>query len=146
MSTVISRTWMQKTPASQLAQQLPAATFWPFHFIYYFFVLCKKCFAWVRHSNRSTVCVIFLYFCMSEQQYVCRIFNMRTYTDACDCTRGLYRCCKRVCAGSGLWEKNPLPHQGLEPASVLCLAFQSDALPTEMFPQVMQAWTSRARH
>ena len=25
-----------------------------------------------------------------------------------------------------------MPHQGLEPALVLCLAFQSDALPTEL--------------
>ena len=30
------------------------------------------------------------------------------------------------------WEKNPLPHLGFEPASVLRLAFQSDALPTEL--------------
>ena len=39
---------------------------------------------------------------------------------------------KRVCTGSWLWEKNPLPHLGFEPASVLRLAFQSDALPTEL--------------
>ena len=32
------------------------------------------------------------------------------------------------------WEKNPLLHQGLEPASVLQLAFQSDALPAELPP------------
>ena len=38
----------------------------------------------------------------------------------------------RVCTGSRLWQKNPLPHQGLEPASVLRLAFQSDTLPTEL--------------
>ena len=31
-------------------------------------------------------------------------------------------------------EKNPLPHGGLEPASVLRLACQSDALPTDLFP------------
>ena len=30
--------------------------------------------------------------------------------------------------------KIPLPYLGLEPASVLRLAFQSDALPTELFP------------
>ena len=30
------------------------------------------------------------------------------------------------------WERNPLPHWGLEPASVLRLAFQSDALPAEL--------------
>ena len=33
-------------------------------------------------------------------------------------------------------KKNTLPHLGLEPASVLCLAFQSDALATEVFPLV----------
>ena len=32
------------------------------------------------------------------------------------------------------WEKSPLPHQGLEPTSVLRQALQSDALPTELFP------------
>ena len=31
-------------------------------------------------------------------------------------------------------EKNPLSHRGLEPASVLRLASQSDALPTELSP------------
>ena len=31
------------------------------------------------------------------------------------------------------WEKNPLPRLGFEPESVLRLAFQSDALPTELF-------------
>ena len=30
------------------------------------------------------------------------------------------------------WEKNCLPYTGLEPLSVLCLAFQSDALPTKL--------------
>ena len=32
------------------------------------------------------------------------------------------------------WEKNPSLHRGLEPASVLRLAFQSDALPAELSP------------
>ena len=59
------------------------------------------------------------------------IFNVHTDVDACDCTRELYGHRKRVCTGSYLWEKNPLPHRGLEPASVLRLAFQSDRLPSE---------------
>ena len=46
------------------------------------------------------------------------IFNVRTDVDAYDCTRGLCGHRQRVCAGSGLREKNPLPHRGLEPASV----------------------------
>ena len=62
------------------------------------------------------------------------IFNVRTDVDACDCTRGLYGHCKTVCTGRCLWEKNPLPHRGLEPASVLRLACRSDALLTELFP------------
>ena len=40
-----------------------------------------------------------------------------------DCTQGCSRHRKWVCAESWLQEKNPLPHQGLEPASVLCLPF-----------------------
>ena len=31
------------------------------------------------------------------------------------------------------WEKNPLLHQGLEPASLFGLAFQSDTLPAKLF-------------
>ena len=65
---------------------------------------------------------------------VFKIFNMCTDVDACVCTRGLFRHCKRVCTGRWLWEKNPLPHWELKPTSVLCLAFQSDTLPTELSP------------
>ena len=60
------------------------------------------------------------------------IFNMSTVVDACECTRGLYGHCRRVCSECWLWEKTPLPHWGLKPVSVLHLAFQSDALPTEL--------------
>ena len=42
----------------------------------------------------------------------------------------------RVLSGSGLWERNPLPHQGLELVSVLRLAFRLDALVTKLFPPV----------
>ena len=48
------------------------------------------------------------------------------YVDAYDCTPGLYEHRKRVCSESGLEEKDPLPHRGLEPASVLRLTFQSE--------------------
>ena len=41
---------------------------------------------------------------------------MRTEINACDCTRRLYGHRKRVCTDScKLWEKNPLPHRGIEP-------------------------------
>ena len=49
----------------------------------------------------------------------------------CNCTRGCKDTHKRVCTESWLWEKNPLLHQGIEPASAAC---QSDALPTELHP------------
>ena len=51
------------------------------------------------------------------------IFNVCTDVNACDCTWRLYGHCKRVCTESWLWEKNPLPYQGLEPVSVLHLGF-----------------------
>ena len=56
---------------------------------------------------------------------------MRTDAEECDCTQGLLRHWKTVCTGGWLGEKNPLSHQGLDPKSVLCLAFQSDALPVQ---------------
>ena len=51
------------------------------------------------------------------------IFNVCTDVNACDCTWRLYGHRKRVCTESWLWEKNPLPYQGLEPVSVLHLGF-----------------------
>ena len=54
-----------------------------------------------------------------------RIFNVRAEVNACDCTRGCTDTRKRVCTESWLWEKNPLPHWGIEPASA---AWRSDAL------------------
>ena len=60
------------------------------------------------------------------------IFNVRADVDACDCTQGLYG--HRESALEVDWQKNHLPQRVLEPASVLCLAFKSDALPTELSP------------
>ena len=40
---------------------------------------------------------------------------------------------------SCLWERSPLPYRGLEPASVLLLAFQSDAVPTEISRPTLRA-------
>ena len=45
------------------------------------------------------------------------IFNVRTDVNACNCTRGCTGTRKRVCTESWLWEKNPLPHRGIEPSS-----------------------------
>ena len=59
-----------------------------------------------------------------------KIFNVRTDVNACDCTRGCTDTVRqRVCTKSWLWEKNPLPHRGIDPSSAAC---RSDALPTEL--------------
>ena len=63
------------------------------------------------------------------------IFNVRTDVDACDCTQGCSNAVREsICTGSRLWEKNPLPHRGLEAAPVLRLAFQWDDRPAELIP------------
>ena len=49
-----------------------------------------------------------------------------------DCTQGVYGHPKRVCTESWLWDKNPLLHRGLEPASAACW---SNALPTVLHPR-----------
>ena len=73
----------------------------------------------------------------------CEVFScvQTMITELCQCL-GFLMCAQmwmyvsahrhgiRVFTGSWLLEKNPLLHQGLEPTSVLCLAFQSDSLPT----------------
>ena len=51
------------------------------------------------------------------------IFNIGTYTDACNCTQGLYQHHKSVLELDSEG-KNPLQHLGLEPALALHLAFQ----------------------
>ena len=38
---------------------------------------------------------------------------------------------KRVCSESWFWEKNPLPHRGIEPTSAAC---RSNTLATELYP------------
>ena len=45
--------------------------------------------------------------------------------------KGVCGHCKRVCTESWLWEKNPLPHQGIEPASAACRSY---AQPPELHP------------
>ena len=53
------------------------------------------------------------------------IFNRHcTDVDACDCTQWIYKHCKWVC--TRLDWINPFQHWGIEPDSVLCLAFWSD--------------------
>ena len=81
-----------------------------------------------------SVCVVFS--CVQTMVWlpVFGIFNVRTDVDACDCTRRLYGHRKRVCAESWLWslKENTLPHRGSNPRQYFALAFQLDALPTEL--------------
>ena len=107
---------------------------------------------WVRHSSHkssathSYQCV--QYFCVQTMVWLPMfgIFNTRTDVPACNCTQGLYGHRKRVCTESWLWQKNPLLHRGLEPASRLRLAFQSNALPTELSqPQLLCTVTLMGR-
>ena len=75
------------------------------------------------------VCSIFV--CPSNGIYDCpclvhRCWRMRLH-------RGLYRYHQGVGTKGCLWGKDPLLLLGCEPASVLCLAFQLDALLTELF-------------
>ena len=67
------------------------------------------------------------YFPMSRLWYGCQcgIFECvrRCWSDTTNCDSGLYRHHKRICTGRWLGEKHPLLHLGLEPKSVLHLAF-----------------------
>ena len=98
--------------------------------------------SWVRNSSRkssathSYQCVYCfrLHIQTMVRMSVFGIFNVRTDADVCDCTRGHYGHRNIVRAGRWPREKNPLLHRGLEPASVLRLAFLSDDLPTELSP------------
>ena len=82
-------------------------------------------------ATHSYQCV--QYFPVSKQWYGCQCLRFLT------CTQMLMHVishggCTDTVRESALntdWEKNPLPHGGIEPASVFRLAFQSDALPTE---------------
>ena len=102
--------------------------------------------AWVRHRSCKNISTDsyrcwYNFVCLNCSMAVgVWDFNMRTDIDACDCTRGLYGPCKRVYAESWLWEKNPLPHQGLKSASVLCLGFQPAAVPTVAVAIILTPW------
>ena len=90
------------------------------------------CHTWVRrssHKSSATHSNQCMQYCrVSRQWYGCQIFNMCTNVDAHGgCTDTV-----RESALKADWEKNPLPHQVLEPMSALHLAFQSDILPNEL--------------
>ena len=122
---------------------------------WYFFVPCRKFRSpYLGKAQQPqeqrypflSVCAVFL--CVQTMVWLPMfgIFNTHTDVPACNCTQGLYGHRKRVCTESWLWEKNPLLHRGLEPASRLRLAFQSNALPTELSqPQLLCTVTLMGR-
>ena len=66
------------------------------------------------------------------------IFNVLTDVNACGCTRG----CTDIVRESAQkvdWEKNPLSHREIEPASATC---RFDAPPTELHPHIWMFTTS----
>ena len=68
------------------------------------------------------------------------ILNVHIDVNVCDCTWVLFGHRRRVCTESWLWGKNPLPHQGIEPASAVCW---SDGLPTKYIPDTLtEMWIS----
>ena len=88
--------------------------------------------AWATTINKLTIFVAYgaCWVCLwchnppnFDMDY--RLFIVRTDVNVCDCTRGCTDTRKRVCAESWLWEENPLPHRGIEPASA---AWRSDSL------------------
>ena len=109
----------------------------------YFFVLCGKFRSpYLGKAQQPqeqrypflSVCAAFTCVQTMVRLSVFKLFNLCTDVDACVCTQGLYTHRKTACTESRLWEKSPLPHRELEPATVLCLACQLDALPTELSP------------
>ena len=96
--------------------------------------------AWVRHSSRKSSATHSYqrvqYFPVSKRWYGCQCLGFLTSAQMLmhAIAHGGCSGTVRVCTGSWLWEKIPLLRRGLEPASVLRLAFQSDPLPTEHTP------------
>ena len=89
-----------------------------------------------------TVCALFS--CVQTMVWlpVFRIFNLRTESPAGNPTWGLHGHRRRVGTECRLWEKNPLPHKGLEPASISCLGVAvrrstSRAVPV---PPILPPW------
>ena len=59
------------------------------------------------------------------------IFNVRTDVSACGCTWGCTDTVRESALKVDTGSKMLLPHRGRKPASVLRLAFQSDAISTD---------------
>ena len=98
----------------------------------------------VRHSSHKSstthschcvsVCSIFMLPNNGVATSIC-VFNLYTDADACNCTQGLYGHHESLHWKLTLGENNPLLHQGLKSMTVLRLALQLDALPTNLVPK-----------
>ena len=89
-------------------------TFFQYFFVPYHHMGNLGHLTWVRHSSyKSLVWAVFL-----RVRTMVWIFNVHTDVDACHCTQGLSRQCKRIWTGIWLWEQNPLPHWGLNRVSI----------------------------
>ena len=60
------------------------------------------------------------------------MFNVRSYADACSCTRGLYGHRKSICTEADFERNIPCHTSDSKHTHV---AFQSDSLPTGLFPK-----------
>lgn len=83
-----------------------------------------------RSATHCYQCVQYFWVYRQWYWYGCQVFgivNVHADGGACDCTQRLCELHKRVCMDKRFQEKNLLPHQGVEPMSVLCLAFLSDS-------------------
>ena len=95
---------------------------------------------WVWHSSCKSSAT---HSCVSKQWYGCLCLGFLT------CEQMLMHVivhggCTDTVRESALeadWEKNPLLHLGLKPASVSHLAFQLDTLPSELCPPQLQGYS-----
>ena len=131
---------VQPGPSGEYSEAL---WWWQFMEYEYMLQLHAHC-AWVTTTIKLIIFVAYgaYWVCMcshnqpnSDMDY--RIFIAYTDVNACDCTQGCVDT-KRE-SESWLWEENPLPHWGIEPASV---AWRSDALTNwaTSHPPVRVSW------
>ena len=89
---------------------------------------CKSCGTILACPNSGMAA------CIWDFQHVNRCWCVWLYTGGCTDT-------VRESALEADWEKNPLLHWGLKPASVSHLAFQLDTLPSELCPPQLQGYS-----
>ena len=105
-----------------------------------------------KSSTTTHSCQCVRYFNLSRPWYGCPCLGFSTCAQMLMCAiahgGGLRGHRKRVCSGSWYWEKNPLPHRGLEPLSVLHHGFSvwcstNWAIPP---PPTPTSWTAQCMY